>query len=330
MDFFLYFYVLQKDIMASINLLLQSKKNPAVIYIRLRDGRTVDIKAKTNFHINPVNWDKDGQRPIKKLLKDISFANLDTDLSDLKMRLLKEYNVSKGLKEINIQWLNDFINPPSPKSKYPDRLIDYIDVFIAYREIDVKKATISKCYVIKHLLERYERSTATILYIRDINTAFKINFEKYCIDMGYAPNTIARNIRFIKTFCRHAKSNGVETHFQLDSIKVKYYKVDNIYLNLLELQKIEKLQSNELSEGLENAKDWLLISCYCGQRISDFLRFDKSMIRFEKNNAGELKPLIEFTQVKTGKLMTVPLDFKIMEILKKYDGNFPRKIADQK
>ncbi|WP_294963614.1 phage integrase SAM-like domain-containing protein [uncultured Flavobacterium sp.] len=316
--------------MASINLLLQSKKNPAVIYIRLRDGRTVDIKAKTNFHINPVNWDKDGQRPIKKLLKDISFANLDTDLSDLKMRLLKEYNVSKGLKEINIQWLNDFINPPSPKSKYPDRLIDYIDVFIAYREIDVKKATISKCYVIKHLLERYERSTATILYIRDINTAFKINFEKYCIDMGYAPNTIARNIRFIKTFCRHAKSNGVETHFQLDSIKVKYYKVDNIYLNLLELQKIEKLQSNELSEGLENAKDWLLISCYCGQRISDFLRFDKSMIRFEKNNAGELKPLIEFTQVKTGKLMTVPLDFKIMEILKKYDGNFPRKIADQK
>jgi hypothetical protein len=28
-----------------------------VIYVRLRDGRTLDIKAKTNYHIDPVNWD---------------------------------------------------------------------------------------------------------------------------------------------------------------------------------------------------------------------------------------------------------------------------------
>jgi hypothetical protein len=42
-----------------------------------------------------------------------------------------------------------------------------------------------------------------------------MDFEKYCISVGYAPNTTARNIRFIKTFCRHAKANGVETHYQL-------------------------------------------------------------------------------------------------------------------
>ena len=55
--------------MASINLILQSKKNPAVIYIRLRDGRALDIKTKTNFHIDPANWDTVEQRPLKKLLK---------------------------------------------------------------------------------------------------------------------------------------------------------------------------------------------------------------------------------------------------------------------
>ena len=54
------------------------------------------------------------------------------------------------------------------------------------------------------------------------------------------------------------------------------------------------------------------------------------MIRYEKNKAGELKPLIEFTQVKTDKIMTIPLHSKITEIMKKYDGNFPRKISDQK
>ena len=316
--------------MASIYLLLQSKKSPAVIYIRLRDGRTLDIKAKTNFHIDPINWDDAEQRPTKKALKDIHIANLDTDLATLKTDLLKEYNNSKGKKVVDADWLRNFINPPQEQEKHPDKLVDYIDTFIEFKKADVKSSTVTKCNVIKHLLMRYEKETKTTLYIRDIDAKFKMDFEKYCIKVGYAPNTTARNIRFIKTFCRHAKANGVETHYQLDSIKAKYHKVENIYLDEKEIAAIEKIESKKLTEGLENARDWLLISCYCGQRVSDFLRFDKSMIRYEKNKAGELKPLIEFTQVKTEKIMTIPLHKKIIEIMKKYDGNFPRKISDQK
>lgn len=316
--------------MASIYLLLQSKKSPAVIYIRLRDGRTLDIKAKTNYHIDPINWDDAEQRPTKKALKDIDIANLDTDLSTLKNDLLKEYNRSKGNKVIDAQWLKDFINPPQEQEKHPDKLVDYIDTFIEFKKADVKSSTITKCNVIKHLLMRYQEYTKSVLYIRDIDAKFKMDFEKYCISVGYAPNTTARNIRFIKTFCRHAKANGVETHYQLDSIKAKYHKVENIYLDEKEIAEIEKLKSKDLTDGLENARDWLLISCYCGQRVSDFLRFDKSMIRYEKNKAGELKPLIEFTQVKTDKIMTIPLHSKIIEIMKKYEGNFPRKISDQR
>ncbi|WP_396191856.1 phage integrase SAM-like domain-containing protein [Flavobacterium sp.] len=316
--------------MASIYLLLQSKKSPAVIYIRLRDGRTLDIKAKTNYHIDPINWDDAEQRPTKKALKDIHIANLDTDLATLKNDLLKEYNRSKGIKVVDAQWLKDFVNPPQEQEKHPDKLVDYIDTFIEFKKADVKSSTITKCNVIKHLLMRYQEQTKSVLYIRDIDAKFKMDFEKYCISVGYAPNTTARNIRFIKTFCRHAKANGVETHYQLDSIKAKYHKVDNIYLDEKEILAIEKIESEKLTDGLENARDWLLISCYCGQRVSDFLRFDKSMIRYEKNKAGELKPLIEFTQVKTDKIMTIPLHSKIIEIMKKYDGNFPRKISDQR
>ena len=316
--------------MASIYLLLQSKKSPAVIYIRLRDGRTLDIKAKTNYHIDPINWDEVEQRPTKKALKDIHIANLDTDLATLKTDLLKEYNNSKGKKVVDADWLRNFINPPQEQEKHPDKLVDYIDTFIEFKKANVKSSTVTKCNVIKHLLMRYEKETKTTLYIRDIDAKFKMDFEKYCIKVGYAPNTTARNIRFIKTFCRHAKANGVETHYQLDSIKAKYHKVENIYLDEKEIAAIEKIESKKLTEGLENARDWLLISCYCGQRVSDFLRFDKSMIRYEKNKAGELKPLIEFTQVKTEKIMTIPLHKKIIEIMKKYDGNFPRKISDQK
>ena len=320
--------------MASINLLLQSKKNPAVIYIRLRDGRTLDIKAKTNYHIDPANWDEAEQRPTKKALKDIDNANLDTDLATLKNELLKEYNKSKGVRITDTQWLKDFINPPKVEEKVEaeisDKLVDYIDTYVEFKKADLKKPSISKCNVIKNLLKRYQEHTKSIVYIRDVDAKFKLNFEQYCISVGYAPNTTARNIRFIKTFCRHAKSNGIETHYQLDSIKAKYHKVENIYLDEKEIEAIEKIKSKDLTEGLENARDWLLISCYCGQRVSDFLRFDKSMIRYEKNKKGELKPLIEFTQVKTEKVMTIPLHSKIIEIMQKYDGNFPRKISDQR
>ncbi len=316
--------------MATLNLLLQSINNPASIYVRFRDGKNIDIKIKTNYLINPANWDVSEQRPIKKLLKNIDLANLDTDLATLKVNILKEFNKSKGLRKINTLWLKNVINPPIEEEEHPNRLVDYINTYIEFKKNDVAKATIVKCNVIKELLKRYELDRKSELLVKDVNNNFKVHFEKYCLKQGYAKNTTAKNIRYIKTFCKHAKANGVETHVQLDSIKTKYYKANHIYLTDAEIKRIENLKDAELTEGLINAKDWLLISCYSAQRVSDFMRFDKSMIRHEKNIKGVLKPLIEFRQVKTGKLMTIPLHKKIIKILKKYDGNFPRKTSDQR
>jgi len=316
--------------MASINLLIQSKKNPAVIYIRLRDGRKIDIKAKTNFVIDPLNWDSEEQRPYKRLLKDIDFANLDTDLGTLKTDVLKNYNKSKGSVVIDFEWLKNIINPCVEEENLPEKLVDYISVYTEFKKRDVRPSTLAKCDSIKELLIRFEKDRKAVVYIKDVNLSFKKDFEDYCSSNDYKPNTVSRAIRFFKTVCKYAKSNGVTTHYQLDSIKAKYFKVENIYLNLSEIKKIEELDKAKIADYLDNARDWLLISCYCGQRISDFLRFDKSMIRYEKNEDGDLKPLIEFTQVKTDKIMSIPLDKKIIKIMEKYNGEFPRKISDQK
>ena len=102
-------------------------------------------------------------------------------------------------------------------------------------------------------------------------------------------------------------------------------KVEKIYLTFDDLTKIENISKNELTDSLNNAKDWLIISCYTGQRISDFMKFTDEQIRIEE---GE--HLIEFTQMKTGKNMTVPLHPKVLEILKKRNGKFPYRISDQK
>ncbi len=176
----------------------------------------------------------------------------------------------------------------------------------------------------KHLIERFQEATKREYFIKDVDSNFKLKFESYCIEQNYAPNTIARLMKYIKTICYHARTNKIETNHLLESIKMDIQKVENIYLTSDEITLIENANLTD-KDYLSNSRDWLLISCETGQRVSDFMRFTKEQIRYECG-----KPLIEFTQVKTGKIMTIPLSKRVINILEKRNGNFPRKISSQK
>lgn len=306
--------------MATIKFYIQSKKNPAGIYIRLRDGIHIDAKAKTKFVINPIDWSSSKGQP--KNLKDESFKKLDQDLTDLKSDLLKHYNESVKHTSIDSKWLKDFISPPIKKDAVPSLLVDYFDYYSTYKKTDLQPSSFKKLNVIKNLLQRFEKATNRKYLIKDINEDFRLHFESYCSGEKYAPNTIARTLKFIKTICYHARHNGIETHFQLDGLKKKIEEVDKIYLNDDEITAIEKAKFK--NDYLDNARDWLIISCETGQRVSDFLRFTKEQIKYREHI-----PIIEFRQIKTNKLMAIPLSKKVMDILNKRDGNFPRKISDQ-
>lgn len=307
--------------MASIRFFIQSKNKPAGIYARLREGVSIDAKGKTKFAINASDWSDIKGQP--KNLKDAGFKKLNADLTKFKADLLAHYNSSIGKIPITSQWLKDFINPPKQEEGIPLRLISYFDYYAAHKKYPKGSSTFKRNNVYQRLVERFEKSSKRIFLIKDVNADFKLKFENYCTKEGYAHNTIARTLKFIKTICYHARSNGIETHFQLNSIAAKLQKVDKIFLTIEELKQIENTKFDV--DYLENAKDWLLISCETGQRVSDFLRFTKEQIRYENK-----KPLIEFTQIKTNKIMTVPLSKKVVAILKKRKGEFPRQISDQK
>lgn len=311
--------------MASIKFLLKSDSNPSGIYVRITDGKPVDVMAKTKFSINPSDWSAAFERP--KNLKEDYFKNLNSELTGLKADILKHYNNSRGIVTINTRWLKEFLNP-SQSTTLPTGLVKYFDVYIDSKRNLVKPNSIKKFNVIKHKLEKYERETRSTLKVSDVNRDFQVRFETFCIKHNYSHNTITMELRFIKTVCRHAQRNGLKIHDQLEHIENKYVAVDNIYLTPHDIQKIKDTEG--LSESLSNVRDWLLISCYCGQRISDFLRFSKDMLREETNRAGQPILLIEFEQVKTGKIMTLPLHKEIGAILKMYGGEFPPAISDQK
>jgi integrase len=307
--------------MATINFFIQSKNSPAGIYVRLREGRTVDAKAKTKFAINPEDWSSAKGQP--KNLKDEHFKKLNNELSKLSTKLLSHYNECAGQTTINTQWLKDFVNPPQQVGAIPTKLTAYIEYYTLHKKNEIGSSTYKRNNVYKALIARFEKATKREYFIKDVHADFKLQFEAYCSKDGYAPNTVARTIKFIKTICYHARSNGIETHFQLDGISAKLKKVDKVFLTPEDLKKIEQKVFD--LDYLQNAKDWLLISCETGQRVSDFMRFNKDQIRYE-----DKVPLIEFTQVKTGKRMAIPLSKKVMTILQTRGGEFPRQISDQR
>ncbi len=306
--------------MATIKFFIQKKEGIAGIWVRLRDGN-IDAKANTKFLINAKDWNiKNG---IPGNLRQADQKLLHASLETFKLKLLNEYNACFTSVVIDSVWLKNFI-APKEVSEIPNRLVDYFAFYGIKKRNEMKTASITKLNVNKHLLERMQKHYKRIYLIRDVNEEFKLNFYDYCVSEGYSINTISRALKFIKTICYHAESNDIEVSKKLSNLQINTVKVDKIYLSKDELLLIGQCDKITKPHHI-NARDWLLISCEVGQRVSDFLRFKKEMIRIEEN-----KPLIEFTQVKTGKIMTIPLSKKVLEILSKRSGEFPVKVSDQR
>jgi len=307
--------------MAVIKFILQSKSNPANIYVRLIDGRKTDVKTKTNFVINPDDWSKIKQRP--KSLTNIHFKNLDTDLQNLRTNLLNYYN--KSNQDINLIWLKNFINPPII-NQIPKTLVGYFDYYFEQRGAEITHRTKLKIEVVKNKIIKFEKQIKKTIFLKDVNFEFKNQFQKYNIDNGYAENTFYNNLKEIKSICRHAAKKGLEISNELTDFKIIQKKAQSIYLSFEELDKIENTPNDKFkTENLRNTRDWLLISCYTAQRVSDFMRFTSSMIREEKGVR-----LIEFTQEKTNRKIVLPLHHKVLKILEARNGEFPERITSQK
>lgn len=318
--------------MATIKCLLQSKNDNANIYVRLSIDRNNVYKRKTGFVVNPDNWSHTKGQPKPN---DESLKKLKTDLDDLCRKIEEKLNLatSQG-SEINGNWLQDTIDEALNKKKRTDldRLTNYFQYYIDSlpNKVDTKgrrgvsKSTLTKYTTIQNKITEFEKHQKKHYYIKDVDLKFRHDIIKYFTDVdNLGTNTTGRYIKFIKTVCYDARKNGIEVNRQLESIKGYTEKVEKIFLNFDELELIEKKIYTR--SALENAKDWLIIGCYIGQRVSDLL-----ILTNENINIRNGLELIELTQKKTGKLVAIPLHPKVKAILKKRKGAFPTKISSQR
>lgn len=161
-----------------------------------------------------------------------------------------------------------------------------------------------------------------IIKIKDVNLDFSNRFIDWMIEIkNYASGYAGRMLSVIKTLCNDAKFNGLETHSQL--FKVSGYKTKNEYIVVLSPKELANVKDIELPlNSLKNARKWLLLDCYTGQRSGDLLNITKK--NFNVRNGLEV---IELKQQKTGKQVTIPLLEEIKEII---SNGFPHKITQQK
>ena len=316
--------------MASVNFLYRSLKDKSCLNLRLLfrfNGKDHVIATSTNLEVSKDYW----KNKHKLKVKDISVINkqieINTEINKITNHILKAFEQSGASDLLNKQWLdkqlNSYYNRNTKIKTIPKDIVRFIEYYVEQRLNEVKPASITKFKVVKHKLQRLENHIGRSIFINEINEEFKELFVNYCKGENYSQNTMQRELNIIKMFCKFAKYKGVDVHIELEGLKLNKEKTEKIYLSLKEIDQIEAVQIDK--PYLINARDWLIISCFTGQRISDFMRFNKEMIRVEDS-----KTLLEFDQQKTGKTMTIPLHNKVMLILEKYNGDFPKRISDQK
>lgn len=307
--------------MAKATFFITSKRRLANIRLRFQVGRDVDIWTKTNFTINPERWSKKtslpkGGGPGEKELKN--------KLSQIKYELENIKELPKT-KDEGRQLVESILNPEAAQKNINDTLVDYFDVYLNWRRGEISQGFTRRAKSIKKFVERMERHENKKYRIKDVDANFLFSLKAFAEKCGYAKNTTAGFFKVVKIICNHAANNSngkIQTSPGLSRLTMNFTSPENIYLTFAELDKIKAL---DLSERLDNARDWLLISCFTGQRVSDFMRFTDEMLRSE---GGTL--LIEFTQVKTRKQIAIPVHPEVKRILDKRSGAFPRAITDQR
>lgn len=267
--------------MANITFQYRSKKDNAVIEARL--VITIDKKsqvsqyAKTKIEVSKSFWNdyKEG-----KNFRDITKANLktaiDTELSKLKKYIIDRYTddiirIPDWLKEIVEEYYN-----PKKETILPDDVLGYWDYYLQARANELKpgERNYSKFVQTQKRFMEFQKATKKGKYlIKDIDESFGLKWGQWCEKQQYAPSITARMFVTIKAICFHAERKGIEVSKELHFVKVKdkEHKLKPIYLSFDELAQIKALTGS--SDSLDNVRDWLLISCYTGQRISDFMQF---------------------------------------------------------
>jgi integrase len=167
-------------------------------------------------------------------------------------------------------------------------------------------------------LNSIEDYNADLTFI-DVDMTLYRSFIKWCNDKDWSMNYIAQHIKNLVCLMKATKKRGYhDTAAYLDEdFKVIQEQTDDIALSQKELDKLYKHNVPDRTRDI--ARDWFIIDCYLGLRVSDIQLLNA------RNIHGDT---ITIANEKTDTKVVLPMRSEVKEILAKWRG-FPPKMTDQ-
>ncbi|MGC4128500.1 MAG: tyrosine-type recombinase/integrase [Bergeyella sp.] len=273
---------------------------------------------RTSLRIPETDWDKEKQRPLNIYLK--KYKRLNAKLDEIKLQLTEYITERKEERKEPMQRamakrIKDICSGKKPELS-ENSLLFFIKWYMDTKIDLISHSTYKRYKVFFHLMERFEGFRCERLYIEKINSDFVRDFVRFGKEEEYSDNTIYRSIHFVKTILNFAERKRIKTCVK--ELEIRREKQQREIVTLTE-REIEQIKQTNVPEELQDAKDWLLISCYTGQRFSDFMGFKKEQL---KEINGRI--CIAFTQKKTKKEIVLPLHPVVLKVIKRNNGQFPK------
>lgn len=327
------------------------KNGEATLFVRVRIvGKGIDIKQSLGFTVDAEKWTK-AQKDVRALkryreiesekcakmdaissmVKALIEENEEITADMLRKRIYEIVNAEKIAAEKKRQEEEAKAEAEKKRLTFNDFIVQYIEecaTGVRKKEdstLNLAAGTIKSYKGLHSQLMAYQKDRHITIDFPDITVAFFDDFKRFMLDKQYSPNTVARMIKICKTICYAAeKLKLFEAKNVRESVKAKPRDVDNIYLSNERIQELYELDLSQ-HEAWEKARDVFVVGCLSGQRISDYKRINENMIV----TLSDGNKYIKLKQEKTGKVVFIPLDYRVEAILKKYDGVLP-KLPDQK
>jgi hypothetical protein len=260
------FFLPQNGIQKNIHLSLTDKQQNKIFTFR------------TSLRITAADWDKERQRPANIYLK--KYKTINAKLDKVKKEIAeyihtKRLNKKQPLQRVMSNEIRKICS--EQRNKLPENsLLYYMTWYINTKKELICHSTYKRYKVFFHLMERFEGFICKRLYVETVNSDFIKDFIIFGREEEYSENTIYRTIHFVKTILNFAERKGVRTAVRELEIRREKQKKEIVTLTEKE---IVQIKHTEVPERLQAAKDWLLISCYTGQRFSDFMNFDRQQLQ---------------------------------------------------
>jgi integrase len=295
-----------------------SSPTPTFIFVRLRcnDGW---LKYPMKKKVLPTNWNSTSLRVIKDTEKiNAVLDRIATLIRNLLLqRDLNGVVITKSLVEKSL-------DKALGRNAATQNFFPVIDTIIDDREAGRELTRQGKRFS-PETIRGYRHSRGNLKKF-DSNMTFEgITINTYADLIAFfntkdhSLNSLGKIVKNWKVFLKAAHKRGAHENliYLHEDFRVPGEDTDDVYLNEKELKAI--YEHNLPNKTLDLVRDWFIIDCFTGLRISDIRLLGKQNI---------LKDTIQIANEKTDTKVVIPKHPYVKAILKKWNG-LPVKVTDQ-